>query len=283
MTEEVIRLIDVAGVTEWVGSNCIASPGGQALTPPAPPTLLLTLANGQRVSLTLDAGVLDVLPVGWELILRFDPRPLPPYEVVATALDGASVVQAGDPFHLRVLVVDCATGLPVALPQALLDYPVRLSLPVVTDTTGAALAETQLAWLRALWDADAFSGYQRIDTPHDGPSNALVFSAKLSDVQSALFLPVLIAPSYVENVDPNLHIWSGPNRDVGVGPDADIGGVATNASVDFGLAATEQFTVFKVLAPAVEDRLFVVNTSTGMYGWVDAAGVGPSGPPAASV
>jgi hypothetical protein len=266
-----------AQVAEIAG--CLPVVPGQLPTPPAQPTLLFTLANGRHVQLSLDAGIQAELPEGWGLRLSFEPRPLAPYGSVATALDGANARQAGDPFHLGVVVIDCATGASLTLPEPLLGYAVRLSLPVLSETAAPATSDTQFAWLRALWNADTFAGYLRIDTPYDAGSDSLVFSATLADVQSAHFLPVLVAPVYVQNVDPNLHIWSGPNADVGVGPDADIGSVTTNEAVDFGLAATHQFTTFQVVGPQVEARLFVVNTETGDYGWIDVAGVGPAGPP----
>ncbi len=61
-----------------------------------------------------------------------------------------------------------------------------------------------------------------------------------------------------------------------MGPDADIGTETSNPTLDFGPAASHQFTVFKVVGPEVEGRLFVVNTETGLYGWIDVAAVGPS-------
>ncbi|HET6320273.1 MAG TPA: hypothetical protein VFG86_27775, partial [Chloroflexota bacterium] len=280
------RQLDVAGVTTWAGPTCVTPPDGQPLTPPAPPTLVLTLGNGQRVQLTLDAGVLAVLPAGWELTLRFEPWPLAPYATVDTALAGANAWQAGDPFHLRVLVIDCVTGDSLTLPTPLLDYPVRVSLPVLpVELAGETAPDTQFAWFRAVWNVNTFSGYLRIDAPRDMETNTLLFSATLADVQSALFLPALVAPSYVENTDPDVHLWSGPRNDVGVGPDTDVepsgdaGTSAVNETVDFGLAATHQFTVFKVVGPPVEGRLFVANLVTGSYGWIDVTGVGPSGPP----
>lgn len=280
------RQLDVAGITTWAGPTCVTPPDGQPLTPPAPPTLILTLANGQHVQLTVDAGVLDVLPAGWELTLRFEPWPLVPYATVDTALAGANAWQAGDPFHLRVLVIDCATGDSLTLPEPLLDYPVRVSLPMLpVELAGETGPDTQFAWFRALWNANTFSGYLRIDAWPDVETNMLVFSATLADVQSALFLPALVAPSYVENTDPDVHLWSGPKNDVGVGPDMDVepdGDAAisaANVTVDFGLAGTHQFTVFKVVGPRVEGRLFVASMATGNYGWIDVAGIGPSGPP----
>ena len=85
--------------------------------------------------------------------------------------------------------------------------------------------------------------------------------------------------SYVQNLDAQAHIWSGPKSDVGVGPDADIGSTTTNEAIDFGLAATGQFTTFTVVGPEVGGRLFIANTQTGAYGWIDTAAVGPSGAP----
>ena len=264
------------------GNGCAPASAGLPLTPPAPPTLALPLINGQRVLLTIDAGILDVLPAGWALTLGFDPRPIPPYDSIASALHGAHASQAGVPFHLRVEVIDCATGASLPLPESLLDYPVQLSLPALSPAaalTAPADLDVQFAWFRALWDADTFAGYLRINTAYEGASGALVFNAALADVQSALFLPALVTPSYVQNVDAEAHIWSGPMADVGVGPDADIGATTTNETIDFGLAAERQFTTFTIVGPQIGERLFVANTATGAYGWIDAAAVGPSGPP----
>ena len=137
---------------------------------------------------SLDAGALDVLPPGHDLTLGFDPRPLPPYTSVATALDGANARQAGEPFYLRLEVLDCPTGASLALPESLLEYPVRLSLPVLDPASAPPLPTTliasdaQFAWFRALWDADSFAGYLRSETPFDGSS--LVFDATLADLSS---------------------------------------------------------------------------------------------------
>jgi hypothetical protein len=265
--------IQVLGVTTGL---CPASPAAPVSATSAQP-VTLTLASGQEVVILLDNELSGALPPGWQLLLRFDPRPLPPYVDAAAAIEGGTMVQTSAPFRLQVLAADCISGDALPLPDTVLDFPVSLLLPV--DTAPLA-ADTQFAWLRGLWDADTFAGYLRIDAPFDGPTGALVFSATIADVESALFLPVLVAPAYVQNVDPDLHIWSGPDKDLGLGPDDDIGAAATNAAVDFGLAATHQFTTFRVVGPQVGARLYVANTETGAYGWVDGTGVGPPGPPA---
>ena len=144
----------------------------------------MTLANGQQVTVSTDAGVPDVLPAGLELTLRFDAYVQPPYASEAAALDGANARQAGNPFHLRLEALDCATRLSPPLPEVLLDYPVSVRLPVLPSSAPAVAPGTQFAWLRALWDADTFVGYLRIDTPYDAATNSLVFSAQMADVQS---------------------------------------------------------------------------------------------------
>jgi hypothetical protein len=49
--------------------------------------------------------------------------------------------------------------------------------------------------------------------------------------------------------------------------------------VDYGLAGP-QFTIYTVVGPQVAGRIYVFNPTTLNYGWIDASGVGPSGPPA---
>jgi len=95
------------------------------------------------------------------------------------------------------------------------------------------------------------------------PLGALSLRLPAGTLQGALFLPAVLVPAYVQNFDPEVHIYSGPGRD----------------AIDYGLAAP-QFTTFTVVGPQVGRRIFVYNPATQNYGWIDATGVGPvPGPP----
>ncbi|HLG69275.1 MAG TPA: hypothetical protein VK009_02495 [Chloroflexota bacterium] len=77
-----------------------------------------------------------------------------------------------------------------------------------------------------------------------------------------VFVPALFVPTWVQNFDGGVHIFSGYD----------------SAAVDFGLAGPA-FTTFTVTGPQVLNRLPVFDSATGNYGWIDVSGVGPSGPP----
>ncbi len=95
------------------------------------------------------------------------------------------------------------------------------------------------------------------------PLGALSLRLSAGMLQGTLFLPAVLLPAYVQNFDPEVHIYSGPGRD----------------AVDYGIAAP-QFTTFTVVGPQVGWRIFVFNPVTQNYGWIDASGVGPvPGPP----
>ena len=49
----------------------------------------------------------------------------------------------------------------------------------------------------------------------------------------------------------------------------------TEGADDFGLVGP-QFTTLTVVGPQVGNRIYVFNTFSGGYGWVDADGVGPA-------
>lgn len=68
-------------------------------------------------------------------------------------------------------------------------------------------------------------------------------------------------PFWVQNHVPDAPLWSGP----------DTGAVA------FGTRA--QWSYFLVAGPAVGGRLYVHDQAHKNYAWIDAAAVGPSGPP----
>ena len=78
----------------------------------------------------------------------------------------------------------------------------------------------------------------------------------------AVFVPVVITPSWVRNFDGNVHIFSGYD----------------SSAVDFGRAGPA-YTTFTVTGPQVLTRLPVFDSASSNYGWIDVSGVGPSGPP----
>ncbi|MGH2468941.1 MAG: hypothetical protein ACRDGF_02620 [Chloroflexota bacterium] len=122
---------------------------------------------------------------------------------------------------------------------------------------------TTFAWLEAVYSqAGQFIGYIRPGATFDPSTGLLTLHLSLDGLQGTLFLPVILHVAYVQNFDPLVHIYSGP----------------TAQATDFGVAAP-QFTTFTVVSPQVAQRLYVFNPATGNYGWIDAAGVGPAGPP----
>lgn len=95
-------------------------------------------------------------------------------------------------------------------------------------------------------------------------ANGLTFAFRLLASPATLpgnGLSVQIIPSYVQAFVPQVHVWSSPLTD----------------AVDFGIAGPSG-TVFTVLGPQVGTRIYVYNPVTNDTGWVDATGVGPSGP-----
>jgi len=75
--------------------------------------------------------------------------------------------------------------------------------------------------------------------------------------------PVPFEPFWVQN-HRITEMWSGPSRQ----PD----------TISFG-ATSGQFCSFLVVQPPEGERLYVLNPYSQNYFWIDAADVGPSGPP----
>ena len=76
-------------------------------------------------------------------------------------------------------------------------------------------------------------------------------------------VPEPFEPFWVQN-HRITELWSGASS----GPD----------TVSFG-ATSEQFCAFLVVLPPEGDRLYVLNPYSQDYLWIDAAAVGPAGPP----
>ncbi len=222
-------------------------------------TLTLVLPGGIPIQLNIPAGITTGLPANVVVAVVLNPAPSLPNEVAAGALGGGNTIPLAKPIDLVFVARDPVTGAPVALPPEVLNRPIEVKLPVIQNPPpGVAFA-----WLRELREGGQFIGYLRAPADFDPPTNSLRYTLTIGELGGTLFLPAFIQPAWVQNFDPNAHIWSGP----------------TAEAVDFGIAGP-QFTTFTVVAPQVGTRIFVYNPVTNNYGWIDALGVGPSGPPA---
>jgi hypothetical protein len=159
-------------------------------------------------------------------------------------------------FRVTVEGADLPPDVAVALTESV---QVRLVLPAFPPHPSEGGV---FMWLHGLYEADgSLLGFMPLlgqATPEGGYAVAVPASA----LGGTPFLPAQVGPGYVQNHDPEVHIWSGPTR----------------LAADFGFAGP-QFTTFTVVAPQVGARLFVYSPVVGNYGWIDVPGVGPSGPP----
>jgi hypothetical protein len=118
-------------------------------------------------------------------------------------------------------------------------------------------------WLQAITRADgSFLGFIPVTGELDPETGGLILQVPLTGATPSagiILVPVTITYSAVQNFNPDVHFFSGPTDD----------------ALDFGPAAP-QFTTFVVLAPPVNGRLFVLDPTTGITAWIEAAGVGPA-------
>lgn len=226
----------------------------QPVTPAGEPVTVL-LPSCRPASITVSPSLLAGLPPGSRLVVGYNPAPVPQNEAAAGSLGGGNVRPLDKPVDLHVRLEDVRTGQALPPPPALANASVTVHLPL--DPLPSQ-GDGQFAWLMEVRDGQEFLGYMRLPASFDPTSGALFYSISLASLQGTLFLPALIVPAYVANFDPNVHIWSGP----------------TSVAIDFGVAAP-QFTIMEVVGPQVGTRIFVFNSASGNYGWIDAAGVGP--------
>jgi hypothetical protein len=222
--------------------------------------MVATLPSGQLILVTLPPGLIAGLPANLQLDIRVSPEVVPPDSAVGGSLGGGDVIPLGPPVYIRMAVTDTTTGAETALPPELMNEPVDLWLPVLDQPTSA---DQQFAWLREADIDGQFAGYFRDSARFDPSTNSLVRSVPAGLLtRGALFLPVFIVPAFVQNFNPDDHIFSSPFPD----------------GVDFGVSGP-QFTTYTVVAPQIADRIYVFNSFTADYGWIVATGVGPVGPP----
>lgn len=163
------------------------------------------------------------------------------------------MARQGPPVTLHLLLED-GQGHTLPLPDSLAGQSVQVELPV--------LAQGPFAWLQELDVNGQFAGYVRPAATFDPGQNGLQITLPVASLSQTLYLPAILQNAWVSSFDRNVHIWSGPTTD----------------AVDFGLAGP-QGAIFPVVGPQVLGRIYVFDPATGGYGWIDASGVGPSGPP----
>lgn len=208
---------------------------------------------GPVIPVTVSLTLTPCLPAGEHLVLLETPAPSGLNAAQQGSLGGGDVTPVGSPITLTLALED-ASGNMLPLPSDLLAQMVILEVPVLSPGV--------FAWLEELDAQGQFAGYVRPDATFDPSQNALQIVLPVSSLQGALFLPAVLQPSWVQNFDPNVHIWSGPTSD----------------AIDFGVAGP-QGTVYQVVGPQVLGRIYVFDPVTQGYGWIDASGVGPFGPP----
>ena len=205
------------------------------------PDLAFPIASGALAGVT----PLVSLPAD-ALAVTFEPVPSGLSVVEQGSLGGGNVIPLGRPFVLRVEASSPTASVQFALP----------SLKVGLGQVVGYLYSTRTR-------SGSFAGYLRAPAAFDPPTSRQTWSLPASDLADLLVLPVAIQPAYVQNFEGSAHIYSGPDE----------------FAVDFGEAGPA-FTTFTVVGPQVGTRIYVYSPVSGGYGWIDALGVGPSGPPA---
>jgi hypothetical protein len=202
---------------------------------------------------------------GAQLMLTYSPV-LPPDEsdrlinlvTVGGVPGGALVIPAG-PIDFRITVEGSAVS--PEQEQTIADaVQVRLTLPAFPPHPSPG---GTFLWLYGLYETDGtLIGFAPVPGQFNADDGTYTGVLPVEAFQHTPFLPAQVGPGYVQNHDPEVHMWSGPTR----------------GAADFGLAGP-QFTTFTVVAPQVGQRLFVFSPVVANYGWIDVPGVGPSGPP----
>jgi hypothetical protein len=298
----------VAGVVPLAAQGPSGAAGAAVTVSSFEPSLTrFLLPNGQIFGVSLDLLDLDALrslhPNVANVRISLDAAPRVTDEVQAGSLGGGVVTPFTSPVRLKLELLDRAgnvvrpPGTPTATPVAfseqsigdpapnaqlairdtsptafgmpvtgLADVSVNLSLPVMTQPPQP---DRVFAWLYAIYQRGDFLGYVRPPASFDPTTSSLRTRLSLADIQASsegtLFLPAVLQPAWVGSFDPGVHIYSGPTDD----------------AIDYGLAGPQN-TTFLVVAPQVGNRLFVYNSATNNYGWIDVRGVGPVPSPAGS-
>jgi hypothetical protein len=251
------------------GLPALPPPGVSApVAAPLPATggaVTVTLPGGRVANVAVPESAISSLkaavPGVASVELKFEPVALTRNEAEAGSLGGGAVVPISRPIDIKLELKDSAGKVVAAPAGSGASATVEVKLPVIVQPTESGGV---FAWLQAIYDAGGgFLGYIRPPAEFDPTTGSLSLRLSIDSLQGTLFLPAVIVPAYVQNFDAGIHIYSGPTRE----------------AVDYGVAGP-QFTTFVVVAPQVGSRLYVFNPTSGNYGWIDVAGVGPAGPPA---
>jgi len=242
----VIGDAEVAGVSNAAANRValiLAKPGQQArVKRPRTgvwPTLATPVTSGAQAGLTPWISVPADATDFW-----FEPAPSTANEVQRGSLGGGSVIPLGAPFSVTVAGNKSSS--------------VAFSLPSIT-----VAPNLEFGYLAQASDSSgAFIGYIRADAKFVPSSGRQEFSVGVGDLSGAFMLPAAFQPAYVQNFGADLQIYSGWD----------------DKAASFGPAGP-QFTTFRVVAPQIGKRIYVYNPVTDNYGWIDAEGVGPAGPP----
>lgn len=242
----VIGDAEVAGVSNAAANRVVlllAKPGQQArVKRPRTgvwPTLATPVTSGAQAGLTPWISVPADATDFW-----FEPAPSTANEVQRGSLGGGSVIPLGAPFSVTVAGNKSSS--------------VAFSLPSIT-----VAPNLEFGYLAQASDSSgAFIGYIRADAKFVPSSGRQEFSVGVGDLSGAFMLPAAFQPAYVQNFGADLQIYSGWD----------------DKAASFGPAGP-QFTTFRVVAPQIGKRIYVFNPVTDNYGWIDAEGVGPAGPP----
>ena len=241
----VIGDAEVAGVSNAAANRValiLAKPGQQArVKRPRTgvwPILATPVTSGAQAGLTPWISVPADATDFW-----FEPAPSTANEVQRGSLGGGSVIPLAAPFSVTVAGNKSSS--------------VAFSLPSI-----AVAPNLEFGYLAQASDASgAFIGYIRADAKFVPSSGRQEFSVGVGDLSGAFMLPAAFQPAYVQNFGADLKIYSGWDDN----------------AASFGPAGP-QFTTFRVVAPQIGKRIYVFNPVTDNYGWIDAEGVGPSGP-----
>lgn len=232
-----------------------------------PPGLVnaLTLPGNRRAEVNIPQGLLNALSVQIRNAIRinFNPAPTTQNEVQdGTSIGGNIGTRLSPPIDVQFVVRDPATGTTIPLDQAARDTLIEIALPLLVGNVNTLPPGSDFQWLVEQRDTSGqFLGYRVLSGEFDPGAGVKRYRLPLGQMTGTLFLPVILTQAWVQNHNPNVHIYSGP--------------LASDA--DFGLAGP-QFTTFTVVAPQIANRLYVFNPATNNYGWIDVSGVGPSGP-----
>jgi hypothetical protein len=207
------------------------------------PDVALPVTSGAQAGLT----PIFAIPSG-VTSFSFEPTPGNLNVVQLGSVGGGTVVPLGSPFAVRVTA-----------PTAADETTIGVQMPSLTVGEGETFA---YLFSTGGGIGSGFVGYLRAPAEFDAPTGRQKWIIRVDEASDVLFLPVALQPAFVSNHVEDAHIYSS----------------AFDGAIDFG-AVGEQFSTLTVVAPQVAGRIYVYNSETKGYGWVNANEVGPASPP----